>query len=238
MCVEQLISLQPPEPATRQHPRHADRFSCAQQRDSTSVRHDPRSRDLTSADTPATRRSGDCPGSVVEPGAAARLLGESIAPNALTHHLWVLRSSAYWQSICVAIIRLSDYLDESGAPIDYQRRRHLDYSALLTDAAWQQICAQANDSRSEPGIAVGARYHLTERLSGTAAMGLLPMNGELDERAYDALVADFRRKMTVQLEERLHAHAQSFLAQRDIAEPVTWHPPLGLLDDLPLPEPT
>lgn len=61
-------------------------------------------------------------GSEVKTVAAADLLGERIAPNALNHRLWVLCTSAYWQSICAALIRLSDYLDGIGAPIDYQRR--------------------------------------------------------------------------------------------------------------------
>jgi hypothetical protein len=43
--------------------------------------------------------------------AADGLLGEAITANALNHRLWVLRTSAHWQSICAALIRLSDYLD-------------------------------------------------------------------------------------------------------------------------------
>jgi hypothetical protein len=69
-------------------------------------------------------------GSTVKTVAAARLLGEEVTPNALNHRLRMLRNTAYWQPICVALIRLSDYLDEFGAPIDYQRRRSIDYSAL------------------------------------------------------------------------------------------------------------
>jgi hypothetical protein len=55
-------------------------------------------------------------GSGVETVAADYLLGERIAPNALNHRLWVLRTSAYRQSICAALVRLSDYLDGVGAP--------------------------------------------------------------------------------------------------------------------------
>ena len=35
-----------------------------------------------------------------------------------------------------ALIRLADYLDTTDTPIDYQRRRHLDYSGLLPPAEW------------------------------------------------------------------------------------------------------
>lgn len=111
-------------------------------------------------------------GSEVKTVAAVYLLGERIAPNALNHRLWVLRTSAYWQSICAALIRLSDYLDGVGAPIDYQRRRNLDYSELLTEASWRQICTQAGDPLREPRTAVGAQCYLIEKLSGSPALRL------------------------------------------------------------------
>jgi hypothetical protein len=111
-------------------------------------------------------------GSEVKTVAAANLLGERIAPNALNHRLWVLRTSAYWQSICAALIRLSDYLDGVGAPIDYQRRRNLDYSELLTEDSWRQICTQAGDPLREPRTAVGAQCYLIEKLSGSPALRL------------------------------------------------------------------
>lgn len=100
-------------------------------------------------------------GGTVKPVAAERLLGEAITPNALNHRLWVLRSFAYWQSICVGLIRLSDYLDSFGAPIDYQRRRHLDYSELLPADSWQQICTQVGDSRGESRHAIPLRASCT-----------------------------------------------------------------------------
>jgi hypothetical protein len=176
-------------------------------------------------------------GSTVKPVTAARLLGQAITPNALNHRLWVLRSSAYWQSICAALIRLSDHLDSFGASIDYQRRRHLDYSELLPEDAWREICTQTGDSHGEPGTAIGARCYLIEKLSGTPAIGLLAMNEELDGRGLVALVNDFRRSMTVRLVVLLDDYAQGFLAQRGIDEPVAWHPPLNLLVDLQLPGP-
>lgn len=175
-------------------------------------------------------------GSTVKSVAAARLFGETITPNALNHRLWTLRNSAYWQSICAALIRLSDYLDDFGAPIDYQGRRSLDYSALLTEEAWQQICTQAGDSLQEQRSAVGARCYLIEKLSGTPSQRLQAGNDPAARRIA-ALVIDFRRGMTTRLEGLLDDHAQSFLAGRGVHEPVVWHPPLALLDDLDLPHP-
>ena len=176
-------------------------------------------------------------GSTVKTVAAARLLGETITPNALNHRLWMLRNSAYWQSICAALIRLSDYLNDFGAPINYQRRRNLGYSALLPEDSWQQICTQAGDSSQEPCTAVGARCYLVEKLSGFPARGLLTLTEEPDERSLAAHCIDFRRGMSARLEVLLDDYARSFLARRGIDEPVVWHPPLSLLVDLHLPDP-
>jgi hypothetical protein len=176
-------------------------------------------------------------GSSVKIVAAAGYLGERVSPNALNHRLWVLRSSAYWQSICAALIRLSDYLDDVGAPIDYQRRRHIDYSALLPEDSWQQMYSQAGDTLRDPRTAVAARCYLIEKVSGTSALALLTLGAEQDERALATLVTAFRPSVTARFEELLDGHAQSFLGERGIDEPVKWHPPLDLLADLQLPGP-
>lgn len=70
---------------------------------------------------------------------ASALLGEVATLNSLNHRLWVLRSSVYWRSIRAGLARLSDYLN-GAAPIDYQRGRRLDYSALLPDDVWEEVC--------------------------------------------------------------------------------------------------
>jgi hypothetical protein len=177
-------------------------------------------------------------GSTVKTVAAACLLGETITANALNHRLWMLRNSVYWQSICAALIRLSDYLNDFGAPINYQRRRNLGYSALLPEDSWQQICAQAGDSSPEPRTRVGgARCYLIEKLSGSPAPGLLTLNEEGDERAFARLCIDFRKSMSTRREALLDDYAQGFLAQHGIDEPVVWHAPLDLLGDLQLPGP-
>ena len=75
-------------------------------------------------------------GSTVDTVVAAQFLEHSAGRNALNQRLWVLRSSAHWKSICTALIRLGDHLEVVGAPIDYQRRRQLDYSRVLSVEAW------------------------------------------------------------------------------------------------------
>jgi len=147
-------------------------------------------------------------GSTVKTVAAARLLGEKITANALNHRLWMLRSSAYWQPVCAALIRLSDYLDGFGAPINYQRRRDLDYSGLLRDDSWGQVFTHAGDSLQQPRAAVAARCYLVEKLSGSPAPGLLALEKGLDERALTRLCSDFRKGMSTRREALLDDYAE------------------------------
>jgi hypothetical protein len=102
----------------------------------------------------------------------------------------------------------------------------------LPEQVWNQICIPAG----EPCPAIDARSYLIEKLSGTPAQRLQVMN-DLDARTVAALVIDFQRCMTTRLEDLLDDHAQNFLAGRGVHEPVVWHPPLALLDDLDLPHP-
>jgi hypothetical protein len=163
-------------------------------------------------------------GSTVKPVAAARLLGEVITPNAMNHRLWVLQGSAYWLPMCAALIRLSDYLNAYGAPIDYTRRRQLDYSTLLANDTWQQMLRR---HRSDIGLrsVMAPRTYLIAELSGSAV-----------RKVQDAAsVSAFEKATSPDLRTALAARAQDFLFERGIDEPVSWHAPLGLLKDLALP---
>jgi TniQ len=158
---------------------------------------------------------------------AAELLGQPVKRNALNQRLWVLRGSAYWDSICAALISLSDYLDDHGGPIDYQRRRHLDYSNVLSDDAWRWICAEAKDT-TRHGTAAKARAYMVEVLTGC------PTSTERAQRLRAGRQAPFRdppAKVRVLLDE----HARAFLKRQRIREPLTWLPPLNVLRDNGLP---
>lgn len=170
-------------------------------------------------------------GSDLKPVEAARLLGEHASANALNSRLWVLRNSTYWRPACAALIRLSDYLSTGRGPIDYSRRRSLDYSALLNDSAWKILSAQIGTScRDERARGVITRY-LVERLSGQPAAGPKPAGSRPRGRALDgtALIHDQRIGAV------LDRHARTFLRRNRVNGPVSWCPPLGLLDGLPLP---
>ena len=49
------------------------------------------------------------------------------------------RRHRFWPNILAMIARLADYLSEHPSPIDYQRRRELDYQDLLPAQQWKAI---------------------------------------------------------------------------------------------------
>ena len=143
-----------------------------------------------------------------------------------------LKQSGHWDDIRAALIRLADYLDVDGAPIDYQRRRRLEYTDLLPDTLWRTL---ARDTFTRPEGAATARDFLRERLSGSPVIPT-PVPS-YDYQDYDALLR-FPVRLNPELLAALDDHAREFLAaQRVTDEPIWWEPPTELLHDLRLPGP-
>ena len=163
-------------------------------------------------------------------GDAAELLDCPLtAPGVITmlHHL---RRTAHWNDIRRALYRLSDHLERCGTPIDYQRRRRLDYCELLPPSHWEAICCNTN---THPAGASIARKYLLERLSGTHAFAA-PVP-DIDATDYQSLLR-FPMRLTPELSSALEAHALDFLAAQGITdEPVKWQPPTSLVCGLRLP---
>ena len=163
-------------------------------------------------------------------GQAAALLGGYASAQQVVAVLWQLTKTGHWQQIRSALIRLADHLDAHPPPIDYQRRRHLDYTGLLPETAWSRICRR---SGTRPEGASTARRYLRERLSGLPAFAnpLPPA-----EAAASASLALFPTRLTPELKAALDEHALTFLAEQGNAdEPVHWQPPTELLGGLRLP---
>ena len=169
-------------------------------------------------------------GTPVAVGQAAALLGGQASGPQVVTVLWQLTKTDYWHQIRSALIQLADHLDAHPPPIDYQRRRHLDYTGLLPETAWSGIC---RCSGTRPEGASTARRYLRERLSTLPAFAnpLLP-----DEAAAAASLALFPTRLTPELKAALDEYALTFLAEQGISdEPVHWQPPTELLDGLRLP---
>ncbi|MFD9047229.1 TniQ family protein [Streptomyces zaomyceticus] len=174
--------------------------------------------------------------STIELTTAVDKLGRLIDPTALTHVLRTLRDAPHWDEIQIALIRLAEYLDGHSVPIDYARRRQLDYAGLLPRRDWQQLCSRA---LFHPGGAArhqAARCMLFEKISGLPFTHLPYVSRH--EAQLRAAVARLPFLLTRSVVEELENEGRRFLAQRGIREePLTWQPPAYLLDGLKLPWP-
>lgn len=158
-------------------------------------------------------------------GDAADLLGGAVTRLNAVYLLWRFKESPCWPSIRDALTLLSDYVNDQGAPIDYQRRRRLDYSELLPQDEWNSTCRQLG-RQTHP--ASHTRAYLQHRIAGTSQ----PFN----DPAVDEVLGEFPRRLTPDLSRALHDYAVSFLAAQGVRdEPVVWEPPLSLVSGLALP---
>jgi hypothetical protein len=144
--------------------------------------------------------------------------------------------------LCAAITRLSEYLSTKAGPIDYARRRSLDYRTLLPDDRWAQICRSTGThaGRRERDKALVARAYLYEKISGLPARQILTTTTTMSAYLLQKLVrwtCDFPRRMTPELAHALDTEAHRFLRIHCVNEPLTWSPPLALISDLDLAHP-
>lgn len=106
-------------------------------------------------------------GATIKPFEAVRLLGASESHSILNQRLWALCDSRYWESIQEALVRLSEFLERGGGRINYERRRRLDYSPLVSDESWQRQTARDAGWSPSGGSVVAACCYLIERISGS-----------------------------------------------------------------------
>lgn len=160
-------------------------------------------------------------GSTVRPVDAAKMVGEAATANALNQRLCVLWGLPHWHTISDALIRLNDYLATFGSPIDYARRRNLDYAALLERDDWTEIRKEVDDPATRTTSVTVARRYLRERLSGSTP----PMSRRVVIRTPPSSEENVFDIVDAQMLDR----AQKFLRHLDIDEPVEWQPPLSII---------
>ena len=144
-----------------------------------------------------------------------------------------LHAHPHWPAVAAALIRLHDRLLSAPPPIDYRRRRALDYRGLLTLRQWQGLTSLARVKSRSPLIHHAARTWLFDRISGLPSTGMyFPTPA-----GYALYHADkFLLMLTPQLVTQLDEVAAEFLRRRGVDnEPVSWSPPLDWLADLDLP---
>jgi hypothetical protein len=167
---------------------------------------------------------------------AARQLGWPTNQQKISYILKGLYGHPLWPNMCSAMIRLADHLAEHSSPIDYERRRQLDYRDLLPDEEWHPIYDQGYFGLHQRDRVGGiARSWLFERISMQPAR--LSPSAE-SSRNQARRRAELVAMLTPQIVRDLDAVAQRFLQQHNvIGEPVTWSPPLSVVSDLELPGP-
>ncbi|UQX10996.1 TniQ family protein [Candidatus Mycobacterium methanotrophicum] len=138
-----------------------------------------------------------------------------------------------WSDVSAVLTLLADYLADTETPIDYQRRRRLDFSTLLPNSAWARVCRDTATPGRRSARARVARCYLFERLSALPASAA-PF--ACDDNEFRTKTADFPEHLTPELAAALDRHGQDFLTTNGIGdEPLTWHPPTAMLGDLHLP---
>ncbi|MGV9989456.1 TniQ family protein [Streptomyces sp. NPDC003374] len=169
---------------------------------------------------------------------AARLVGDVTDGVEVSRLLQELDDHPQWPDIVTALDRLASHLDADGTPIDYGRRRLLDYTGLLPHDRWLEICRRIG---TPPGTGRRERIvrgQLFRRLSGLPAESLPDDQGGLDSAEFRAASLRFTALQTPELAHALQQEALEFLASHHIHdEPVTWQPPTTLLAGLSLPGP-
>ncbi|MFD8706261.1 TniQ family protein [Kitasatospora sp. NPDC059648] len=176
-------------------------------------------------------------GSRTSLAAAARRLGEVTDGINISRILQMLDDRPHWPDTTTALVRLADYLDAHDVPIDYQRRRLLDYTDLLPHERWSEICQRTGSPPGHGRREQIVRCWLFQRISGLPAE-VAQGFGSGGEAAFRAEAARIAVLQTPQLAGELDRAARDFLAGHGIRdEPVTWQPPTALLDGLDLPGP-
>ncbi|MGK4582079.1 LysR family transcriptional regulator [Kitasatospora sp. HPMI-4] len=168
---------------------------------------------------------------------AARHLGAVTDGVEISRILQLLNDQPQWPDMMTALVRLADYLDSNDVPIDYRRRRHLDYTNLLPHEHWLDICRRTGTPPGQGRREQIIRCRLFQRISGLPAEAA-PGYHKVDEAPFRAETARAAALQTPELAEELDRAARDFLAEHGIHdEPVTWQPPTSLLDGLDLPGP-
>ncbi|MFD7552890.1 TniQ family protein [Streptomyces sp. NPDC059816] len=168
---------------------------------------------------------------------ATRRLGNVLEGHDLSRVLQRLDNHPGWADLVTALVRLADHLDAVDVPINYARRRGLDYSDLMPAEHWAAICRRTD---TPPGSGLHqqiTRCYLFQQISGLpieSAPGHPGINGGEFRAEYTRRTA----LRTPELAQALREEARAFLDSRRIDdEPVAWQPPTNLMDGLNLPGP-
>ena len=176
-------------------------------------------------------------GSRMDLGEAATRLGSVTDDRTISRILRLLADDPCWEAIATAVTRLADYLDNHDVPVDYHRRRRLDYSGLLPPRQWLDLCRRTGVLPGQGRKDKIVRCMLFARISGLPVEAA-PDFSATSEAYFRTETARFAAIRTPELAAVLDQAARDFLTKQRVGgEPVIWHPPVSLLSDLDLPGP-
>ncbi|HEV2345632.1 MAG TPA: TniQ family protein [Actinocrinis sp.] len=168
---------------------------------------------------------------------ASEYLGGTTPFRSISWGIQRLNRHPCWPDIYRGLVRLADYLDAEPVPIDYGRRRSLDYTNLLSEDRWHRICWDARTPTGTTSRLNVVRAMMFERLSGLPSEQA-PSAAEIPERELTAYTAAMTIRTTPALARGIKDAARDFLREHGIGdEPLDWSPPDLLLAELDLPAP-
>jgi len=159
-------------------------------------------------------------------GSAIKLLDPVAQSRQVSHVMRSLGRNAPEAETIRAIARLAAHLDETPTPIDFARRRVVDYSGILPRGGWHEICRTANVLPGGDRRWQAARAHVYALLSGNR-VARAPFSREVGFPSF-AEVCSFREGLPETVSRALNDTAAAFLEARRIDEPVSWMPNLEL----------
>ncbi|MEV0669358.1 LysR family transcriptional regulator [Mycobacterium sp. NPDC050441] len=174
-------------------------------------------------------------GTTCNPSDAARLLGHATNGATVGRHLMALQPLPQWNDVCLVLVRVAHYLATHPAPIDYARRRRLDYEDLLTEDRWNEICRETGELPGNGMRRQIARLYLYEKISGLPARTATFMAHTKSTIGFWLRVFNFPAEASAPFASILLGEARQFLSSKGVDEPLVWHPPLTLIHDLTLP---
>jgi len=163
-------------------------------------------------------------GSRLTHSAALALLDPHAPARQVTHVMRDLGRSSHDVDTLHAILRLTTFLDIHDVPIDYARRRDLDYTRVLPETQWQDLCQVTGVSAGSGRRWRLARGFLYRMLSGSPLRTLPP--GPEAAGVTPHTVARFAEQLPQAVRAGLEQVAAEFLLVNGIEEPLTWIPPL------------
>lgn len=170
--------------------------------------------------------------------AHAALLHPRVTGQAITDALSGFKLDDRRLTDAIALLcRIAEYLDENGAPIDYQRRREMIPVQVLGWDQWRDLACSSGvhpGPIGDSGRFLSACRYVHELLTGN---DVSDSRHELAFRtsAHRGDFLRFRSTVDQRLRLALVGFAEEVLDSMGIDEPLTWSPPVELAEGLHLP---